>query len=96
MNGDDIEACKAALGWVSVIGTERALPALEELLDDDQIWKIDDDVVRLAIGALGNIGSEPAAALLESLTKKRSLWRRRKSALIRQTATAALQKIRGK
>ena len=96
VNGDDIEACKTALGWVSVIGTERALPAVEELLDDDHIWKTDNDIVRLAIETLGNIGSEPAAALLESLTRKRRLWRRRKSALIRQTATAALQKIKGK
>ena len=79
------------------MGTERALPALQNLLGKESIWKSDDDVVRLAIEALETIESESAVALLEELTEtRRLLFRRRKAALIRQRAADALRRIEGK
>jgi len=93
----DTDMCKAALGWVAAMGTERALPALQNLLGKESIWKSDDDVVRLAIEALETIESERAVALLEELTEtRRLLFKRRKAALIRQRAANALRRIEGK
>jgi hypothetical protein len=95
LNDGDTSVCKAALGWVAAIEAEQAMPALELLLGDREKWKKDDEVLRLAIEALGSIGSESAAALLEKLSQARSLFRRRKAALIREAAAAALRSVEG-
>lgn len=91
VSSPDIETCKTALEWISVMETEQAFPMLKQVLNGEHIWKMDDDVLRLAIEALGSIDFESAIALLEVLSRKRSMFRRRKSALIRKAAGAELE-----
>ncbi len=93
VENSDINMCKTALEWISAIEAERALPALERLLNGKDFWKKDIEVIRLATEALASIGSEPATDLLERLTQTRSLFRRKKAALIRKTAGEALQSV---
>jgi len=96
-DGHDSEICKTALDWIAVIKSEQALPMLQELLGGGAMWKRDDEIVRSAIEALGEIETEPALALLEKLAQtRRRLFRRRRAAFIRETASAALSKIGGK
>ncbi len=86
------EMCKPALEWIAVIGSERAFPSVERLLDGRAMWKMNEDLIRSAIEALGSMRAEPADELLERLTQVRRLFRRRKAAFIRETAAAALAK----
>lgn len=95
LNDGDTSMRKAALGWVAAIEAEQAMPSLERLLGDREKWKQDDETLRLAIEALGNIGSQPAKTLLENLGQTRSLLRRRKATLIRESAAAALRSVEG-
>jgi HEAT repeat protein len=93
LKSKDIETRMAALGWVSALGAKQAMPMVEQLLGGNRIWKTDDTVLRLAIQALGGIGTEPATDLLLRLTRRRSLFRRRKKALIKKTAIEELRKV---
>ncbi|MBI4831677.1 MAG: HEAT repeat domain-containing protein [Candidatus Lindowbacteria bacterium] len=89
----NVEMCKIAIGWAAAMEAEQALPALDRLLSDENIWKEDEEIVRLAIEALASIGSEPAIRLLRKLSSAHSLFRLRKAGLIRGAATAALRGI---
>ena len=90
---EDIDICKAALGWVAIIRSPQAFPALDHLLGNGFMWKAEDEVVRLAIQALGAIQEEEATALLEKLSRVRKLiFGRKKAALIREAAAASLGK----
>jgi hypothetical protein len=90
---EDVDICKAALGWVAIIRSPHALPALERLLGDGFMWTADDELVRLAIQALGAIEEEEATAMLKKLSKTRKLiFSRKKAALIREAAAASLGK----
>lgn len=87
---NDPDTCKTALGWIAAIGTEQALPTVSEILSDERIWAAKDDVLRLAIEALGSMKSnEDATALLDKLARKRSIFKLRKAAVIREAAIAA-------
>jgi HEAT repeat protein len=89
----DIDICKAALGWVAILRSSRAMPALQGLLGNGFMWKADDEVVRLAIQALGAIEGEEPAEMLENLSETRKLlFGRKKAAFIRAVAIAALSK----
>ncbi len=89
----DIDMCKAALGWVAILRSPRAMPALQGLLSAGFVWRADDEVVRLAIQALGAIEGEEPAEMLENLSEtRRFLFRRKKAAFIRAVATAAISK----
>jgi len=92
---EDAGVRRAALGWVLALGVQQALPALERILDADRILKQDDDVLRLSIEALENIEGDASTALLERLSKTRRLFRWRKAALIRHTASAVLDRAAG-
>jgi hypothetical protein len=94
VNSADSDTCRAALSWVAVMEAEQALPMLKQLLGDSRIWKLDEDILHLAIEALGNIDSEEATVFLEQLRRKRSILRRRKSGIIRKSARAELTKDR--
>ncbi len=93
----DVEMQRAALGWIAAMRSPQTLSTLEGVLCEKAIWHKDDQVVRLAIEALGAIGTEPAAAILERLTRtRRLLFHRKKAALIRDTATTAFAKSKGR
>ncbi|MBI5115829.1 HEAT repeat domain-containing protein [Candidatus Poribacteria bacterium] len=93
LNTADVDMCKAAIGWAAAMEAEKALPALERLLSDENIWKEDEAIVRLAIEALGSIGSEHAIRLLRKLSHAHSIFRLRKASSIRAIAVAALRGI---
>lgn len=95
LEDEDPVVHKAALGWVAAIESEQALPMLHRILNGENIFKKDDEVLRLAVDALQAIATEPACELLERLRRTRNLLRPRKAAFIRELANSALEKIRG-
>jgi hypothetical protein len=92
---DEPTMCKAAIEWAAAMEAEQAVPALERILNSRNLWRKDEEIVRLAIEALGSIGSQPAAELLEKMSRVRNLFRHKRAALIRTTATVALRSIGG-
>jgi hypothetical protein len=81
------------MGWVIAIEAEQALPALQKTVDGKNIWKRDEEYLRLSIEALKSIGTEKAKESLEKLAHVRSFFRRRKAASIRSLAGTALEEL---
>jgi HEAT repeat protein len=94
LDDPDLSVRKTALGWIAAIETEQALPALQRLLEPPAMFKKDDEFLKLAIEAVRAINTPPAIQSLERLTRTRSLLRRRKAALIRRQARAALAEMK--
>ncbi len=92
---DDMEMCRAALGWIATIETERAAPAVKRLLEGRKIWKRDIDFLKRAIEILGNGPPEEVTDFLRGLAQTKSFFRRKKASTIRSAAHAALRRMTG-
>jgi HEAT repeat protein len=85
---------KTALGWIAAIESEQALPALQRLLEPATMFRKDDEFLNLTIEAVKAVNTPVAIQSLERLTRARSLFRRRKAALVRRLAHAALAEMK--
>jgi HEAT repeat protein len=94
LDDPDVSVCKTALGWIAAIESEQALPALQRLLETRAIFKKDDEFLKLTIEAVKAVNTFPAIQSLERLTRTRSFFRRRKAALIRRLARAAVDEMK--
>jgi HEAT repeat protein len=90
VKSDDPEMCRTAAAWVAAMQSDKAVPAISQLLNEKRILKLDDDIIRLATEALGAIESEAATNLLMRLSRTQSVFHRRKAAFIRESARCAL------